>query len=148
MLIAMVILVFIILLIAVALVAAGHKSQKMEPDLGLIDNRLKDCGSKPNCVSSTATQASHHIDAIAVSADFELDQWVNSLVDNHGYILQTIDGNYAHLQTKSALFGFVDDIEFLHRGHLLDVRSGSRVGRSDLGVNRNRVEALRLLLKE
>lgn len=53
--------------------------------------------------------------------------------------------NYLHAECQSALFGFVDDLE-LHlkaANAVIDVRSASRLGYSDLGVNRRRVEDLR-----
>ncbi len=56
--------------------------------------------------------------------------------------------DYLHAEERSRLFRFVDDLELLAApdGELI-VRSASRVGRSDLGVNRRRVERLRALLE-
>lgn len=53
--------------------------------------------------------------------------------------------NYFHAEFKSALMGFVDDSEFYHdeREDVIHVRSASRVGYSDFGVNRRRVESIR-----
>jgi uncharacterized protein (DUF1499 family) len=57
--------------------------------------------------------------------------------------------NYLHAQCASALFGFVDDLELHLRAsaNLIAVRSASRVGHSDMGVNRRRVERLRAALR-
>ncbi len=53
--------------------------------------------------------------------------------------------DYLHAECRSALFGFVDDLELQLRPSesIIAVRSASRLGYSDFGVNRRRVEALR-----
>ena len=55
------------------------------------------------------------------------------------------EGNYLYAEFRSKLMRFVDDVEFLYdeKAGLLHVRSASRLGRRDFGVNRARVEALR-----
>lgn len=55
------------------------------------------------------------------------------------------DDTYWHIEFRSRLFRFVDDVEFLFdlEQKLIHVRSASRVGYSDLGVNRKRVERIR-----
>ncbi len=57
---------------------------------------------------------------------------------------------YWHIEFRSRLFRFVDDVEFLFdlAGKQIHVRSASRVGRSDLGVNRTRVEKIRALFNK
>lgn len=57
------------------------------------------------------------------------------------------EGTYWHLEFRSRIFRFVDDVEFLFEPQtkLIHVRSASRVGHSDLGVNRTRVEKIRAL---
>lgn len=63
-------------------------------------------------------------------------------------VMQTDD--YLHAECSSALFGFVDDLELHLRPeqNLIAVRSAARLGRSDFGVNRKRVENLRSLLRQ
>ncbi|MEA3193429.1 MAG: hypothetical protein QOD26_1762, partial [Betaproteobacteria bacterium] len=58
------------------------------------------------------------------------------------------DGNYLYAEYKSALLGYVDDVELLldEKAALVHVRSASRLGRSDFGVNRKRIEELRRLI--
>ena len=55
------------------------------------------------------------------------------------------EGNYLYAEFRSKLMGFVDDVEFTHdeKAGVLHVRSASRLGRRDFGVNRARVEQLR-----
>jgi uncharacterized protein (DUF1499 family) len=57
----------------------------------------------------------------------------------------TATGSYVHAECHSRIFRFVDDVEFLldRAAGVIHVRSASRAGHSDLGVNRARVEALR-----
>jgi uncharacterized protein (DUF1499 family) len=59
------------------------------------------------------------------------------------------EGNYLHAEFRSRLLGFVDDVEFTYdaQAGVLHVRSASRLGRRDFGVNRARVEELRRLIE-
>jgi uncharacterized protein (DUF1499 family) len=62
----------------------------------------------------------------------------------------TEDKNYLYAEFTSAIMGFVDDVEFYldEDAKLIQVRSASRLGKSDLGVNRKRIETIRTKLKE
>ncbi|MEQ8662522.1 MAG: DUF1499 domain-containing protein, partial [Gammaproteobacteria bacterium] len=64
-----------------------------------------------------------------------------------GGTIVTHDDTYLHATFRSALFGFVDDVELRLDGDALHWRSASRVGYSDLGANRRRLEALRGRIK-
>jgi uncharacterized protein (DUF1499 family) len=57
----------------------------------------------------------------------------------------TAETNYIYAIFKSAIFRFIDDVEFSFddQRKVIDVRSASRTGYSDLGVNRKRVEKIR-----
>jgi uncharacterized protein (DUF1499 family) len=56
----------------------------------------------------------------------------------------TSDDNYLHAEFTSALFRFVDDVEFFldREQRVIHFRSASRVGKSDLGVNRQRMQVI------
>ncbi len=60
------------------------------------------------------------------------------------------DEGYLHAEVASAIFGYVDDLELQLRAkqHEIAVRSASRMGWSDMGVNRRRVESIRKKLVE
>ena len=116
--------------------------------------RLAPCPGTPNCVSSEATDAAHRVDA------FVLDPRVEPAVAWAGAreavaalprtrIVDEAPG-YLRAESRSRLFRFVDDLELeLRPGErLIAVRSASRVGRSDFGVNQARVEQLRAILRE
>ncbi len=120
--------------------------------LGLTGGRLAPCPGSPNCVSSAATDPRHAIapfllDRSPGAAKEELRQAAAQLPRAK---LITEKDDYLHFEFRSLVFRFVDDLEF----HLdeatktIHVRSASRVGHSDLGVNRRRVEAIRALLPE
>jgi uncharacterized protein (DUF1499 family) len=114
------------------------------------DGPLPPCPPSPNCVSSDATDAAHHVDAFALdvpAADaWDVTRRVVAALPRTGIAAET--GRYLRAECRSAVFGFVDDLELELRpdDHLIAVRSASRVGYSDLGVNRRRVERLRAAL--
>ena len=119
------------------------------PDnLGVKDGRLAPCRPTPNCVSSQADPADkeHYIAPIAYGGGMhELRRAVESM--ERATVIGE-EGNYLYAEYKSALMGFVDDVELLldEKARLVHVRSASRLGRSDFGVNRKRVEELRTLI--
>ena len=117
--------------------------------LGVTDGRLAKAKRTPNCVSSQAdaSDAGHYIAPIkftgtAVEAMATLRKIVDStartLVVRH-------EPNYLYAEYKSKLLGFVDDVEFLasEQEGVIHVRSASRLGRRDFGVNRERIESIR-----
>lgn len=108
---------------------------------------LLPCADKPNSVSSVDPRPSHHV--APLECPFEADQacaMVETLMERHPRtVLVNRDGPYFHFECRSLVFRFIDDVEFLvDAGHeLVEIRSASRAGYSDLGVNRARVEQLR-----
>jgi len=117
------------------------------PDLGLQGGRLRPCPATPNCVSSEAgTAADQRVapfpaprgaaDMVRLAA--VVGAWPRTTV-------VTDDGTYLHAESTTLLMRFVDDVEFRFdpKESVIHVRSGSRLGKSDLDVNRKRVEGLR-----
>ena len=116
-------------------------------NLGLTEGKLAACPSSPNCVSSQSQDAEHQIEALQyegtpADAIAQLKTTIESLPRTK--IIQTTD-NYLYAEFTSALMGFVDDVEFYVNPDqpVIEVRSASRLGESDLGVNRQRIEAIR-----
>ncbi len=112
--------------------------------------RLADCGSRPNCVSSSATSPQRRVGPWQLAAPSET-AWpaVREIVAaTERTTIVEADDRYLHAEARSRIFRFVDDLELLLDGNELAVRSASRVGYSDRGVNRRRVEALRQQLVE
>ena len=140
--------------LTVALVAmiagfiAGCASSRPPDDVGLTaTGSLRPCGSKPNCVSSLADDPDFRVEPIPVETGTvdPLAPLVDLLeADPRAEVVEVRD-RYVRAEFTSRWFGFVDDVEFLldRENARIDVRSASRVGYSDLGVNRSRVDTLR-----
>ncbi len=124
------------------------------PDyLGVTDGKLARPKRTPNCVSSQAdpADAGHYIAPIAfrgtpVEAMAAAKRAVESM--KRATIVREAPG-YLYAEFKSRLLGYVDDVElyFDAQAGVFHVRSASRLGRRDFGVNRERVEALRRLIE-
>lgn len=124
-------------------------SGKRPENLGVRDGRLASCGRRLNCVSSQADpgDAQRFVAPIALRGDAAsaiaaarraVESMARARVTAH-------EDGYLRAEFRSKWMGFVDDVEFLYdrSAGLLHVRSASRLGRRDFGVNRARVEALR-----
>ena len=113
---------------------------------------LAACPSSPNCVSTQAQDAGHAIAPIRyrksrAEAKGALKTAVRSLPRTK---LVEEDEGYLHYEFTSLLLRFVDDVEFLFDDETktLHFRSASRIGYSDLGANRTRMEQVRTLVGE
>lgn len=122
---------------------------KRPDDLGVKDGRLARCRRTPNCVSSQADpgDAEHYIAPIALKGNPSAAMAAARRAVE-GMPRATVirsEANYLYAEFRSRLMGFVDDLELLHDTGtgVIHVRSASRLGRRDFGVNRERVEALR-----
>ena len=143
----LVLLLAAILLLSWRFFVEGKNSQSMSPGLGVHEGRLKACPASPNCVSSHAEDEVHAIAPIAGDQQTlaRLAEHIASL-DNTKLVEQGDD--YLHVTYKSRLFGFVDDLELYFDGSAIQLRSASRVGYSDLGANRKRIQALRAAVSD
>ena len=117
-------------------------------DLGLTpDGRLTPCPSSPNCVSSDATDEAHTIAPLRFGGEPELawQRLVGHLESSPGYTIVERDDGYLRAEARTRLLRFVDDVEFHLRPAAGEIamRSASRIGYSDLGANRRRLERLR-----
>ena len=116
-------------------------------NLGVHDGRLAACPGSPNCVSTQAEDRDHWITPIAVSSTAIPP--IESLVEIiRGLPRATIveqTNDYLRVEFRSFLFRFCDDVEFYFEApsNRIHFRSASRVGHSDLGVNRQRMEMIR-----
>lgn len=125
----------------------GLFSGKRPSDLGVRDGKLKPPPKSPNCVSSQAQDETHAIAPLGyrttAEAALKAIAGIVRATPRTRIISQTNDYLYAEYET--ALMGYVDDVEFwLPPGEqIVHVRSASRLGYSDLGLNRKRVEDIR-----
>ena len=114
--------------------------------LGIEDGQLAACPDSPNCVSTFSVSTEHQMDPIPFRGS--TDHLVEKLKSIVGQLPRTRvvrqTDNYLHVECRSFWFRFVDDVEFLIDAEqkLIHFRSASRVGYSDLGVNRRRMETL------
>lgn len=109
--------------------------------------KLKPCPDTPNCVSSLDRDKGNFVEPIRyagqnAAAQHELLEILNSFKRVR---VVRIEENYIHAEFVSFIFRFVDDVEFYfdNADKLIHVRSASRTGYSDFGVNRRRIEAIR-----
>jgi uncharacterized protein (DUF1499 family) len=117
-------------------------------NLGARDGRLAPCRRTPNCVSSQAdpSDRQHYIAPLAFAGSIaELRRAIERL-PRVTVIREASDYLYAEFRTP--LLRYVDDVEFLKTGSVVHVRSASRLGRRDFGVNRRRVEEIRALIAD
>jgi uncharacterized protein (DUF1499 family) len=131
--------------LAIAVAGLGIWARLGPPprSLGSRNGRLSPCPETPNCVTSNP------------SSDLEfLRPWpqIGSVEDTRARLLRlstteprvrvmTATSLYIHVESRSRLFRFVDDVEFLidQDSQVVHFRSASRLGRRDFGVNRDRM---------
>lgn len=123
------------------------------PELGLADGgKLAPCPDTPNCVSSDATGGDHRIEPLALENDPNA-AWqglIDHLKNESSYTITVQETQHVRAEARTPLFRFVDDVEFHLRAEQgqIAMRSASRIGYSDLGANRRRLEALRRALRQ
>ncbi|HSS75735.1 MAG TPA: DUF1499 domain-containing protein [Thermoanaerobaculia bacterium] len=109
-------------------------------------SRLAPCPRTPNCVSTQAASGRQQMDPIPYSG---------SLAESRAKLIEVLrnyprtrivreEPEYLKAECRSAFFHFVDDVEFVFddAAKKIHFRSASRLGRSDFGVNRKRMEEI------
>lgn len=124
---------------------------KRPTNLGVKDGKLAPCPNSPNCVCSQSpqTDSQHYIaplgyNSTAPEALAKLKEAIQGMSRTK---VISENPNYLYAEFTTKLMGYVDDVEFLvdESAKVIHVRSASRLGQSDLGVNRKRVEEIRKL---
>lgn len=144
-----------ILLLAVfggfALLLSGCSGTRKAEQLGLLDGRLRPCPSSPNCVSSKANDITQQVESFQLQVAPEeawtvVKQTIPALPRTQ---LISENDDYLHAERRSAVFGFIDDLELLliPEQQQIAVRSAARLGYYDFGANRKLVEELRRQLR-
>jgi len=120
---------------------------KTPPATGVVNGRLLPCPSSPNCVCSQDPDSEHQIEPIPYKGE------TSAALARMKAIILTVPrtriveerAGYIHAVFTSLVFRFQDDVEVLadESSRVLQIRSASRVGHSDLGVNRNRVARIK-----
>ena len=121
-------------------------------NLGVRGGQLAACPASPNCVSTQAQDREHWIAPIA------FDRNPDAVIDTLEEIVTQLpntrviekSSHYLYVEFRSSFFRFVDDVEFSveRESGRIHFRSASRVGHSDLGVNRKRMELIRSLFQK
>lgn len=121
-------------------------------NVGIGSNGFAACPKTPNCVSSFSTDPVHQIEPLRYTSSPEqaftnLKQTIAALPRTK--VISETD-TYLYTEFTSRFMGFVDDVEFSldKPAGIIQVRSASRLGESDLGVNRRRIELIRTKLKD
>jgi len=113
---------------------------------------LAACPDTPNCVNTRSTDEVHSIDSFQYKGDaagmMERLAAVIGSMDRTEIITQT--ESYLYVEFTSKMWKYVDDVEFLFDSetNTIHFRSASRLGKSDFGVNRERMETIRGLLSD
>ena len=136
------VILVVVVLVVVRLLVAGRQSQGAPQGLGVQNGKLAPCSRKPNGVSDQAEDDRHRVAPLPAAWDALAALLARE--PRTKIVSQTAD--YLHAEARSVLFNFVDDVEFLRGDGKIHVRSASRVGTSDFGVNRKRVESIRARL--
>lgn len=142
----------IIVAIIILFIILGSISKSGKP-AGLVDGALMKCPPKPNCVcSEQKDDTDHYIDPIIISGGRvdETFKILKETIRELGGVIHTETATYLSATFSSAIFGFVDDLEIRidAEQNITHIRSASRVGYGDLGVNKKRIELIRDLFNK
>ena len=138
--------VAIVVVLALGLLLQRRLTMPDATGLGADGGRLAPCPDRPNCVSSFAEDAEHRVEPLPLDGDpaatlARLKRILQAMPRTA--VVDEAD-NYLHAEATSLIFRYVDDLEVLidPDAAKIHLRSASRAGYSDLGVNRKRVQAL------
>ncbi len=144
---ALIVIVILAIALASSFVWMGKSSRDAAPTLGLSSDRFLPCPESPNCVSSDAGDEAHRFALLTLNDGASWPGIVAEIEQMDGVTLTDNSPGYLRAEVRSPLFGFVDDLELHQRNDQLALRSASRVGYSDMGANRKRLEAIESRLK-
>ena len=149
----MIYLIASLVVLSPVIALAGLSALATKPkNLGANNGRLAPCPNSPNCVSTQTSDSQHTMEAIVldVSPDDAMRKLkaVLAVIPRMEIITET--ESYIHAEATSLIFRFRDDVEFFidQQSNLIHFRSASRVGKSDLGANRKRMEEIRTAFKQ
>ena len=153
----LVIAVALLIILAIAAGQLGFLQGTAPTDLGVHDGRLKPPSVTENSVTSQAALYPDHpqrkyadIAPLPVKGEGPASiAQIKAIVEGmHGAKVVKSEPGYLYAQFTTRLMKYVDDVEFWFdpAANVIQVRSASRVGRGDLGVNRKRIEAVRAAL--
>ena len=119
--------------------------------LGVVEGNLAPCPDSPNCVCTQSSDPRHRLAPVAIDDPATMRERIRTALSlmPRSHVVADTD-SYFHAECRSWLCGFVDDLEiYLNADEgQVHIRSAARLGYSDLGVNRRRVELLRSQLRD
>ena len=133
-----IVLVILVIAFTAKMLMSGNDSQKMTyENKGSIQTNLSPCKSKSNCYEGSVVYSKSVAEIKVI------------VLKNDQNTIRSNEGNYLYFVNQSSIFGFVDDVEFLidHKLKKLHYRSSSRVGKSDIGANKKRIDGILAKLK-
>ena len=144
-------LVTVLVLSSIGLLGISMTS-KQPDNLGVTAGKLAACPDTPNCVSTQADDPAKKMKPVAFrGSPSEAISKIKEVVKLNYPRAKLISETeyYLHYEFKSLIFRFIDDVEFFvdDNSSVIQFRSASRVGHSDLGVNRKRMNQLAESLK-
>lgn len=114
----------------------------------MTDRSQTPCGNKPNCVSTQDSREEHYLEPFFLTDAATLDAIEQAALKLPGAKTAVKEGDYLRIECTSKIMRFVDDLELKISDDKLIVRSESRIGYSDFGVNRKRANQLRTELSD
>jgi uncharacterized protein (DUF1499 family) len=151
---ALIILIFFFFTFIIYFFILGINSRSKDAT-GLIEGHLSKCPDTPNCVcTEIKDHTDHYISPIALPQNtqpaFDSLFILKNIVKNMGGSIKVENKNYIAATFSSSIFGFVDDLEIRmdNDQKVIHLRSASRVGRSDMGVNKKRIELIKQRYKK
>ncbi len=135
------------LVIARLLVAQRSAVPEAVVARGIENGRLAACPDSPNCVSTQNIDETHGMETLPLGSDIDAARAdINQILrDMSGVTFVTVNPDYIHAEFRSPFWGFVDDVEFQFdaENEAIYFRSASRLGYSDMGANRERMDTIR-----
>ena len=116
--------------------------------VGIIDGKFHPCPSSPNCVSTQSTDEKHKMEPLKFEGSLEevKSKIINIIKSLKRSKIITDSENYLHIEFRTAVWRFVDDVEFYFDDteKIIHFRSAARLGYSDMGVNKKRMENIKI----
>ena len=139
-------------IIILIVVLAAHKNNAIPANIGVKDGVLAPLPDSPNAVSSQTDQKEKRVDPLPFSGDLEQTKTrvKIAVAEFGGALILTENPDYLHVVFTVPVIPFKDDVEFFfsEKDNQVHYRSASRVGYSDLGVNRKRYMRLKSLYEQ
>lgn len=138
-------IVALVIIIGIVLILYSVASRK-QPELGIQNGQLRPCPATPNCVCSDHQVENAYVEPLPYTTTAE-QAWdrIKLVISETGGTVVTEEADYLRVVYQTPLLRYVDDVEFRQdkTKQQIHVRSASRVGSSDLGANRKRIEKIR-----